>query len=191
MADRDREREEGAPGEVIILDKRHSRDVEAGAPEAPAAEPETAAPAPAEPPAAAPAPPQAPAASAADPAADRLPEPEEGGEEYFADDVAPGEMAYLRQVFSAGLINYLRSQLGLLLNFALLALGRAPDPATGLVAKNLAHARLAIDLLEQIVVRLEGEMQAAEKVQMKALVSDLKYAYMQAATAEPPGPVSA
>lgn len=184
MADRDHEREEGAPGEVIILDKRHNRDVEAGAEDAAPAEPEPAAPA-AEPSA----PAQTPAATTA-PTPEVTAEAEEAGEEYFSEDVAPGEMAYLRQVFSAGLINYLRSQLGLLLNFALLALGRAPDPATGLVTKNLAHARLAIDLLEQIVVRLEGEMQAAEKVQMKALVSDLKYAYMQALSAEPPAPAN-
>ncbi len=90
------------------------------------------------------------------------------------------EMAQLRQVFAGGLSRYLQAQLGLLLNFALIGLGRAPDPTSGLVTQNLAQARLAIDVLEFLVLRLENELHPQDRQQLAQLVSDLKYAFMQA-----------
>ena len=95
----------------------------------------------------------------------------------------------LRRIISLGLVDYLKYQLTMVLNFALLSLGSAPDPATGLVSKNLPQAKLAIDVLEFMVARLQGEMSVAERQQMAQLVSDLKYSFMQAAAdgATPPG----
>jgi hypothetical protein len=92
-----------------------------------------------------------------------------------------------RQFFAMGVTNYLRYQLSMVLNFALLSMGSAPDPNTGLVTKNLPNAKLAIDVLEFLVLRLQNEMQPAERQQMTGLVSELKYAFMQAAQDNIPG----
>jgi hypothetical protein len=99
------------------------------------------------------------------------------------------EREQLRQIIGLGLVNYLKYQLTMVLNFALLSLGSAPDPATGLVSKDLPQAKLAIDMLEFMVARLQGEMSVAERQQMAQLVSDLKYSFMQAAadSASPTG----
>lgn len=200
MSERDEEQQhrEGEPYQVIISDLRHSREISEAEDAEPEAQERGEKAEPAAEAAQADAPLKTPdmtvAAREAETlapeivqAADSQAQLEEFEAEQPGDEVSAGEMAYLRQVFAAGLNNYLKSQLGLLLNFALLALGRAPDPATGLVSKNLPHARLAIDTLEFIVARLEPELQQAEKVQMKALISDLKFAYMQAVgPAQPP-----
>lgn len=106
----------------------------------------------------------------------------EGAGELSPDEqmAAAAEMAQLRQVFAGGLSRYLQAQLGLLLNFALIGLGRAPDPSTGLVAPNLNQSRLAIDVLEFLVLRLEPDLHPQDREQLKQLVADLKYAFMQA-----------
>jgi hypothetical protein len=100
---------------------------------------------------------------------------------YSEDEIRAIEREQLRQIISLGLVNYLKYQLTMVLNFALLSLGSAPDPATGLIAKDLPQAKLAIDVLEFMVARLQGEMSVAERQQMAQLVSDLKYSFMQAA----------
>ncbi|MCC7478324.1 DUF1844 domain-containing protein [bacterium] len=118
--------------------------------------------------------------------------PQEGlGEAEMSDEeqaAAALEMAQLRQVFAGGLSRYLQAQLGLLLNFALIGLGRAPDPTTGLVTQNLAQARLAIDVLEFLVLRLESELHPQDRQQLAQLISDLKYAFMQAVAPQSGGP---
>jgi hypothetical protein len=105
----------------------------------------------------------------------------EGEHPYSEDEIRAMEREQLRQIISLGLVNYLKYQLTMVLNFALLSLGSAPDPATGLVSKDLPQAKLAIDVLEFLVARLQGEMSVAERQQMAQLVSDLKYSFMQAA----------
>ncbi|MDQ3022829.1 MAG: DUF1844 domain-containing protein [bacterium] len=102
--------------------------------------------------------------------------------EYSEDEIRAIEREQLRQIISLGLVNYLKYQLTMVLNFALLNLGSAPDPVSGLVTKDLPQAKLAIDVLEFFVARLQGEMSAAERAQMVQLVSDLKYSFMQAAS---------
>jgi len=124
----------------------------------------------------------------AEPAGDTI----EGEHPYSEDEIRAIEREQLRQIISLGLVNYLKYQLTMVLNFALLSLGSAADPVTGLVAKDLPQAKLAIDVLEFLVARLQGEMSVAERQQMAQLVSDLKYSFMQAAadgTVVPPGGV--
>ena len=109
------------------------------------------------------------------------PDDSEGEHPYSEDEIRALEREQLRQIISLGLVNYLKYQLTMVLNFALLSLGSAPDPVTGLVSKDLPQAKLAIDVLEFLVARLQGEMSVAERQQMAQLVSDLKYSFMQAA----------
>lgn len=194
MAD-EHEREEGQPHEILISDKRHSREIEDSGAEPP--EPEEA-PAPAqadEPP---PAPP-AGEAQAGEPAqgagevsepAEKAPPPPPTAE---ADSRRPRpddspEAAQLRLLFEAGLPAYLHSQLQLLLNFAMIYLGRQPNPANGLVTTNLDHARLAIDLFDFIVKRTQGDLPEQDRAGLANLISSLKMEYTQAAqgSAKPP-----
>jgi hypothetical protein len=100
---------------------------------------------------------------------------------YTEDEIRALEREQLKQIIGLGLTNYLKYQLTMVLNFALLNLGSAPDPTTGLVTKDLPQAKLAIDVLEFLVARLGSEISAAERAQMTQLVSDLKYNFMQAA----------
>jgi hypothetical protein len=188
--DHDGEELEGQLTPIVITDKRHSRELEEA--EEPAAPP---APAPApEPPAASlpPAPPAGvvefakPATSEpapAEPATEPAPEP--GEEEMDEDAYAAAEMQHLRMLFGAGLVNYLRSQLGLLLNFAIIYLGRAPNPATGLVGTELDKAKLAIDLLEFTAARLKGQFPANEEQEITQVLAELKYTFLQLASSAP------
>lgn len=185
------------PAPVIITDKRHSRALDE-------MEEAASAPAPPEPPAAPPAPepegvveftrpaPSAPAVEA--PAAPEPPstQPDDSpvADEPLAEEeaYAAAEMEHLRMLFGAGLVQYLRGQMGLLLNFALLGLGRAPNPATGLVSTELDKAKLAIDLLEFIAVRLRGQLPETEEQEIAQVLAELKYTFMQLAAANPAPP---
>jgi hypothetical protein len=193
---------EGKPRTApIIEDKRHIRNVDdvdeleaepAAEPEAeaPAGEPapsmvaEAASPEPV-PQQPAPSQPQANEAtvSAAEPpaepmAAGEADAPEMPTEEELA-QMQQAEYAYLMQLFQLGLHGYLRSQLGILLNFALISLGRAPNPSTGLVTADLDQAKLAIDSMEFIMLRVQASMQPQERAEMTQWLSDLKYTFMQ------------
>jgi hypothetical protein len=194
--------------EVIISDLRHNRDVETGEEAYEEEAPEPAAPAAPEPPAQ-----PEPVAQAAvqdlaeaatgaegatlaaePPVADgngaELEQVDFGaeGSPYTEEEMRAAEREQLRQLISLGLVNYLRYQLTMVLNFALLNLGSAADPVTGLVSKNLPQAKLAIDVFEFLVARMDPEMEPAERTQMRALVHDLKYAFMQAAQESIPPP---
>jgi hypothetical protein len=122
--------------------------------------------------------PEATAAPAAMPHAEDGPEGEYTEEQLAAAQQA--EMAYLMQVFQLGLPTYLRSQLGVLLNFALINLGRAPNPATGLVTADLDQAKLAIDMFEFILVKVQAQIDPRERAELAQLLSELKYTFMQA-----------
>lgn len=179
--------------EIEVADLRHTREL---------AEPEPP-PAP-EPPAAEATPPDTPkhkAEPAKPPELEVLPEveeeigmPEEHDEHAGHQHGAPGEddpaaafeMEQLRLLFGAGLTAYLRGQLGLLFNFALISLGRMPNPATGIVATDLEKARLSIDMFEFIVGRIQAELQGAERNEVLQLVAELKYSFMQLAQAAAP-----
>ena len=166
--------------QIVISDHRHSREMQAGeepeqAPEAEPVEPspreELTVEFPAEKPEADPPaspvetpPVEAPPAEAtpAEPAAEQSVEAEQ-----------------LRALFGAGVDYYLRGQFGLLANFALIAMGRAPNPATGLVSVELDKAKLAIDVLEYITDRLQSFVPEKEQAEIKSAVNELKYVFMQ------------
>jgi len=201
MAGNDKHRDQEERPHIIISDKRHSREEEE-IPEAPAEERPAAAetkPSTAEPelevvePEAAPAVPAAdenPAASGTSDAPQAIRrEPPEGGpvEEELQQSA---EMEQLKLIFGAGITSYLAGQVSMIINFALIYLGRAANPATGLVAVDIKKAKASIDTLEFIANQIRSELPAEEQQQLAGIVADLKYTFMQAATGatepEPP-----
>jgi hypothetical protein len=181
------------PAPILITDKRHSRALDEAADEVAAAPAPPAAPAPVAPPT----PPEGvveftrPAASVPPAVAPVVPEPPAPAPEQVELDeeaYAAAEMEHLRLLFGAGLITYLRSQLGLLLNFALIGLGRAPNPATGLVSTELDKAKLAIDVLEFTALRLKGQLPANEEQELAQILAELKYTFLQLASSAPVPP---
>lgn len=118
-------------------------------------------------------------------------EPEEGGEpsEEELRAAQEFELAQIRQVFGAGIVNYLVGHFNFLLNFAVIYLGRAPNPASGLVSPDLEKAKLAIDLLEFIYARIGKELPAQERGGVERVIADLKLGYMQALTESAPPPL--
>jgi hypothetical protein len=92
------------------------------------------------------------------------------------------EVAQIREVFGAGIVNYLLGHLNFLLNFAVIYLGRAPNPATGLVSPDLEKAKLAIDMLEFIYARVSKDLPAQERTGIERVLADLKLSYMQVIT---------
>jgi len=186
MADKD-ERDEEREREVLISDKRHSRDPDAQAPAtskdtskpeqpAPAAEPDKV-------------------VEFAPPARERAGRAASGSQPGQAappeSPVAPPlddspEAAQLRMLFEVGLPAYLHSQLQLILNFAMIYLGRHPNPATGLVSTDLDKARLAIDLFEFIVNRTQDELPEPDRAGLANLVGSLKMEFAQAASGGTP-----
>lgn len=192
------EEKEPGPGEIEVADLRHTRELAEPA-EAPAAAPAE----PAKPEQSAPAAP----APTPEPPEDVEVETEvgmhEAGDAHAAHEghdhathehEAPGgedaasafEMEQLRLLFGAGLTAYLRGQLGLLFNFALISLGRMPNPATGIVAIDLEKAKIAIDVFEFLVTRIQGELQPTERTETLNLIAELKYIFMQQAQAAAP-----
>ncbi len=186
-------------GEVEVADMRHSRELAEPAP-APEPPPPPVAlestPAP-PPPAAAEAEPEPPEDEAeveteigmpesAEPHAEHEGHEHEGHEHEGEDAASAFEMEQLRLLFGGGLIVYLRSQIGLLFNFALISLGRMPNPATGIVAVDLDKAKLSIDMFEFIVTRIQAELNPTERNETLNLVAELKYTFMQQAQAAAP-----
>jgi hypothetical protein len=190
MAD-EHERDEQREREVLISDKRHSRDLEAQPADEPVDQPATDQPEPEV--TAAPdsgkvvefkAPDRDSAeSSAGDTAAGQAPPPETPAPQ--PPDDSP-EAMQLRMLFEAGLPAYLHSQLQLILNFAMIYLGRHPNPATGLVSTDLDKARLAIDLFDFIVKRTQDELPEQDRAGLGNLISSLKMEYAQAASSGPP-----
>ena len=203
--DRDREREQEMD-EVKIIDARHSRDLDAEVlPEAPpplepTAVPETEpedldekqyppelakeAPLPEEPEVA-----SAPDAQPAGRRKRRIVAPGQAEEQMPSEEeIAAFEAAQLRQVFAAGLTNYLLSHLNFLLNFAVIYLGRMPNPATGLISPDLEKAKTAIDLLDFIYSHVQKELPAQERTGVEQILADLKLSFMQAVTSAAPPP---
>ena len=174
MAD-DYERENQDDQEIVISDKRHSRDLEAEAGKSEPVEEE---------PAAADsgevvefAPPQRETPEPVEQAPDEKPQEPSAQEARLSDD-SP-EAAQLRMLFEAGLPGYLHSQLQLVLNFAMIYMGRQPNPATGLVGVDQENARLAIDLFEFIVTRTNDELPEQDRAGLTNLVAGLKMEFAQ------------
>jgi hypothetical protein len=187
----EKEREHHEPAQIV--DTRHSRDLDTAQPEPPPApEESTVVPEP-EPedldlkksregavPLRAPPPPGPPAAEI--PAGEAP-----AGQEAAPADQESFEMAQIREVFGAGITNYLLGHLNFLLNFAVIYLGRAPNPATGLISPDMEKAKLAIDMLEFIYAHVSKELPAQERTGIERVLADLKLSYMQVLTeAAPP-----
>ena len=64
---------------------------------------------------------------------------------------------------------------------ALMHLGDAPHPETGVVQKNLVLARETIDLLDMLREKTKGNLTAEEERFLGALLYDLRLRYVQAA----------
>lgn len=65
---------------------------------------------------------------------------------------------------------------------AMMALGLAPNPATGIIEKNLPIARFNIDLLEILKSKTHGNLNSEEQKFLDSLISDLKIKYVEAGT---------
>lgn len=185
-----KESEQESKGEIIIHDLRHSRDEDGDEEleEQAATEPETQdveetpEPQGTAPPTETPAKEPTPATQQTQ----KTHTPTESGEpETPLPQGNPAEMEQLKLIFDAGLTNYLGGQLGILINFALISLGRAPNPATGLVATDMAHAKLAIDLLEVMARGLKDSFPKEEITHVNNVVGELKYTFLQAAANSP------
>lgn len=184
MAGDDRNREQEEEPRVIISDKRHSRDEEEeaadeGQEQAAAAEPELEVVEPA----------KKAGASVDEEKEDSPPPPPPGAEAQSPAAAAPedaaagaAEMDQLKLIFEAGISSYLAGQVSMLINFALIYLGRAANPATGLVAVDARKAKTAIDSLEFIGSQIKEELPEAEQKQLAGIIADLKFNFMQAAT---------
>ena len=173
MSDEHSQERESDSQAIAITDKRHSRDLETAdqielpatdrpqpvqsAEEAPTAEPERD---------------PAPARGTAEPA--KVDATEQA-------DMEEAAAIQLRMLFEAGIGGYLHGQLDLLLTFALIYLGRRPNPATGLLATDLDRARLTIDLLDFIYARTQHELEPEDRLGLANVIASLKVEYAQAA----------
>ncbi|MBN2080733.1 DUF1844 domain-containing protein [bacterium] len=182
----EREPEEG----ILISDKRHARDLESEAeaanpepappPEKPAA---TSPPQPPVEPAGQPEPPAEPVGEVVDFQPPQRPaEPEEPGESELPPlDTESPEMLQLKMLFEMGLPGYLHGQLQLVLNFAVIYLGRQPNPATGLVSVDLDKARLAIDLFDFIIKNTRADLPESDYAGLLNVAKNLKMEYADVA----------
>jgi hypothetical protein len=171
----DYEREKRDKQDIVISDRRHARDLEAEAEDQEPVQEEPAAQEPAEVVEFKP-----PQRETEKPAAKKQAEtpPAPPAHEAQIPDDSP-EAAQLRMLFEAGLPAYLHSQLQLLLNFAMIYLGRQPNPATGLVSTDNDKARLAIDLFDFIITRTAEELPEQDRAGLTNLVAGLKMEYAQ------------
>lgn len=62
---------------------------------------------------------------------------------------------------------------------AWISLGLISDPATGQIEQDLNQARLAIDSVEFLAGKVEGELDEETRRDLKALVSDLQVNFVQ------------
>ncbi|MBL8059640.1 MAG: DUF1844 domain-containing protein [Chthonomonas sp.] len=58
-------------------------------------------------------------------------------------------------------------------------MGLQADPMTGKVERDLAQARVAIDVAESVAKTLESELDEEDKRQMRNLIRDLKVNYVE------------
>jgi len=68
----------------------------------------------------------------------------------------------------------------MLASSALVHLGKAPDPTTGVAQRDLAQARLSIDLLRLLGEKTEGHRTAEESQFLEEILYDLQMQFVQA-----------
>lgn len=69
--------------------------------------------------------------------------------------------------------------LGMMNEIAWVKMGLVPDPMTGVIAADLAQARLAIDCAADLAHRLEAHVDARTKRDLDVLVQNLKMNFVQ------------
>lgn len=180
--ERDRERDEQEQQDIVISDKRHSREIREEREREESAVDREAEPAP---------------EVSAEPGVVEFEPPTKREEAVPAEEAPPvdaeqesAQEASVRMLFEAGIIPYLHGQLQLLLSFALIYMGRQPNPATGLVSADLEQARLVVDLFLFIVERTDKHMPPEDRANLSNVAASLKMEYAQVAQGAP-GPAPA
>ena len=166
-------KDEFAPGEsaeprkIIIEDRRVSRQEDAGPAEAAEPAPDAAKRARQK---------QAPAGprTKAAPAGEAAGTPEEEAQREFA------------ALYEAGIEGFLQYNLGIILQLAYIYLGLIVNPATGLVARDLARAKLCIDVFEYLTERLKEHLPPQVRDELARLGKDLKLNFINVASSPPP-----
>lgn len=151
---------------IIIEDKRVSYETDE---ESPATEPKAA---PAEPP----------------PKADKPEEPpekpsaEEEPEEAMKDAGEQTAEKVAQTVFDIGIEGFIQYNLGVVLQFAYVYMGLVANPSTGLVTKDLARAKLTIDVFEMLVDKIKDKLPVRDRDEFIRAVKDLKLNFINSAS---------
>lgn len=159
----EREREEEERGFKVEDRRRFTDDAQASDTPEPASAPEA---------------PEVPEQAAAEqPAADRDAENSAAEDAYAAQDPGPGP--------GPGEINFSSFAVGLGTQ-ALMYLGVAPDPTSGLVAKDLAQARALIDILGMLAEKTQGNLDEDEDKMLGDMLYELRMLYVREAQGDAP-----
>ncbi len=100
-------------------------------------------------------------------------------EDQPADEAAAAEQAETFDFASAGVDVILRFFLSILGQFSWRSLGLVSDPKTGQVKIDLENARLAIDVMGDILERLSPSLSEAEVRDMKNLLTNLRLNFVE------------
>ncbi|MDP7422924.1 MAG: DUF1844 domain-containing protein [bacterium] len=100
-------------------------------------------------------------------------------EDQPADETAAAEQAETFDLASAGVDVILRFFLSILGQFSWRSLGLVSDPKTGQVKIDLENARLAIDVMGDILERLSPSLSEAEVRDMKNLLTNLRLNFVE------------
>ncbi len=100
-------------------------------------------------------------------------------EDQPADEAAAAEQAETFDLASAGVDVILRFFLSILGQFSWRSLGLVSDPKTGQVKIDLENARLAIDVMGDILERLSPSLSEAEVRDMKNLLTNLRLNFVE------------
>ena len=100
-------------------------------------------------------------------------------EDQPTDETAAAEQAETFDPASAGVDVILRFFLSILGQFSWRSLGLVSDPKTGQVKIDLENARLAIDVMGDILERLSPSLSEAEVRDMKNLLTNLRLNFVE------------
>ncbi len=97
---------------------------------------------------------------------------EKSGEKPSAEDIAAG-------LPPVDVYTLLGSFVALLGTHAWQWMGLVMNPSTGKIEKDLAQAKVAIDVIAAIAAQLEGKISPSESEQLKAMLSDLRINFVR------------